>query len=255
LSEHTFDEVPWTLEQTFAGILFTLLPWLVFSLLLSLGAGLQPRSFSLQEDILNAVVALVVGTISEGIFLIAPAYFVKRTTNRFNPSRVRWRTMLYTLGFRRFNVLPSLTLIILGFLALIAVNILYSLLITAFHLNIHTNDQLILDRGRVLPITTYTTLVIATFIAPICEEVFFRSFIFMGLRKGMTLATSVIVSALIFAVAHGDPASFPVLAIIGVILALVRWHTHSIWPGIILHTLNNATSALAIVVSFQGVQF
>lgn len=243
------------MEQTFAGLLFTLLPWLVFSFLLIYSGSTtpQPKSFSLQQDIVNAVVGLVVSMISEGIFLIAPAYFVHRATNhRLHPWRARWRARLNILGFRRFNVWRSLTLVILFFLALIVVNDLYSFLITAFHLDIQTNDQVVLKRGRILPITTYTTLAAAVFIAPICEEVFFRSFIFMGLRRGIPLALSVIISALIFAVAHADPASFLVLFVIGLALAIVRWRTCSIWPGVILHTLNNATSALLIILSLHG---
>ena len=263
MSEHEHDEVSWTIEQTWAGVLFTLLPWLIFDLLLAIGAGLvsapsiatQPKVFSLQQDIMNAVVALIVGTIGEGFFLMAPIYFARRTTHRlFTSETARWRMMLDALGFRRFAILHSLILIFVLFLGLIFVNALYSLIIIAFHLHIQTNDQVVLDRGRVLPITTYVTLAVAVFIAPICEEVFFRSFTLMGLRRGMPLALAIIVSALIFAIAHGDQASFPVLLVIGLTLALIRWRTHSIWPGILLHTLNNATSAVLIILSLHGLQ-
>ena len=254
--QREFDEVPWTIQQTFIGVLFTLLPWLVFSFLLSTSSSTtaQPKVFSLQQDIVNAVVGLIIGIIGEGIFLIAPAYFAHRTANHaLYPQRARWRAMLNTLGFRRFNVLRSLALVILFFLGLIIVNDLYGLLITVFHLHIQTNDQRVLEHGRLLPIATYTTLAAAVLIAPICEEVFFRSFTFMGLRNGMTLAQSIVISGLIFAVAHDDPASFPVLFVIGLMLAIIRWRTRSIWPGIILHTLNNAASALLIILSLHGI--
>jgi uncharacterized protein len=258
LLEHKSDAVPWTIEQTFTGVLCTLVPWLALSFLITSSSSTtpQPKVFSLQQDIINAVVGLVVSLISEGLFLIAPAYFAHRTTNHsLHPRKARWRTMLDTLGFRRFDVLPSLKLVIWLFVAMIAVNLLYSLIIIKFQLPIQTNDKVVLNRGRVLPISTYTTLAMAILVAPICEEVFFRSFIFMGLRRGMTLALSVVISALIFAVAHGDPGSFLVLFVIGVALAVIRWRTGSIWPGIILHMLNNATSALLIILSLHGIQF
>jgi membrane protease YdiL (CAAX protease family) len=256
------DEVPWNTQQTFAGVLFTLLPWLIFSLLLTVGAGLvpgapttsQPKVFSLQQDILNAVVGLIVGALSEGFFLVAPLYFARRATRWSHSETARRRTILDTLGFRRFDILLSLILVFVFFLGMIAVNVLYSILITKFQLHIQTNDQVVLERGRVLPITTYVTLALAVFIAPTCEEVFFRSFTFMGLRRGMPLPLAVTVSALIFGVAHADPASFPILFVIGIALAIVRWRTRSIWPGILLHTLNNATSALLIIVTLHGVQ-
>jgi len=256
LLERNYDEVPWTTEQTFAGTLFTLIPWLVFSLLLAFSASTtsQPKAITLQQDTANAIAGLIVGIISEGIFLIAPVYFANRATNhRLHLRRIRWRAVFDVLGFRRFSVLRSLTLVILFFLAILAVNMLYSLLITALHLSIQTNDQVVLERGRTMPISTYTTLAAAVFIAPTCEEVFFRSFVFMGLRRGMSLTLSIIISALIFAIAHADPASFPVLIIIGIALAILRWRTSSIWPSIILHTLNNATSTLLIILTLRGV--
>jgi membrane protease YdiL (CAAX protease family) len=59
-------------------------------------------------------------------------------------------------------------------------------------------------------------------------------------------------SALIFAAAHFDPASFPVLFFIGLALAIARWRTRSIWPGIILHLLNNGLSAVLVVLALHG---
>src|SRR5258708_21288540 len=102
--------------------------------------------------------------------------------------------------------------------------------ITALHLHVRTNDQVILENSRIAPITTYATLLVSVLIAPFCEEVFFRSFVFCGLLRGMSLVWSIIFSALIFGVAHADPASFAVLFFIGIALAYLRWRTHSIWP-------------------------
>ncbi|GCE16649.1 CPBP family glutamic-type intramembrane protease [Dictyobacter kobayashii] len=61
-------------------------------------------------------------------------------------------------------------------------------------------------------------------------------------------------SALIFGVAHGDPASLPVLFCIGIALALLRLLTNSYWPGFFLHLLNNALSALLIILVLHGIQ-
>ncbi len=256
MSEHTFDEVPWTTQQTFTGILATLVPWLAFSFLLTSASSTtsQQSVFSLQQDIVNAVIGLLVAIISEGIFLIAPVYFANRTTNEsLHLGTTKLRVILDTLGFKRFHVLRSLALVVASFVLLIIVNDLYSAAITAFHLHIQTNDEVVLERGRVLPISTYTTLAAAILIAPFCEEIFFRSFIFMGLRRGMPLPVSIVLSALIFAVAHGDPGSFLVLFVIGLLLAIVRWRTHSIWPGILLHMLNNASSALLIILALHNI--
>jgi membrane protease YdiL (CAAX protease family) len=62
-----------------------------------------------------------------------------------------------------------------------------------------------------------------------------------------------VLSALIFAVAHADPGSFAVLFFIGLALAFVRWRTGSVWPGMLLHLLNNGIAALLIVLTMWGV--
>ena len=53
-------------------------------------------------------------------------------------------------------------------------------------------------------------------------------------------------------VAHADVGSFAVLFVIGLALAFVRWHTKSIWPGMLLHMLNNGIGALSIILAMQG---
>jgi uncharacterized protein len=151
------------------------------------------------------------------------------------------------LGFKRFSLLRAAALIFIFILAIFLVNGAYEYLITALHLNIQVNDQVVLNEGKIAPITTYATLLAAVFIAPFCEEIFFRSFVFMGLLRDLPLGWAIVISALIFGVAHGDPSSFPVLFAIGLPLAYLRWYTRSIWPGMLLHMLNNGLSALLII--------
>ena len=138
-------------------------------------------------------------------------------------------------------------------IVIFGVNTFYSYLITVLHLNVQTNDQLLIQQSKVAPLSTYATLFAAVIIAPFCEEVFFRGFVFPGLRHGMSLVWAIIISSLLFGVAHADPGSFPVLFVIGLALAFLRWRTKSIWPCIMLHILNNGIAALVIVLTMQGV--
>lgn len=262
------EEVPWSTKQTFNGTFFTLVPWLIFSVALSIfntSTPTSPKPLSPQLDLVNAAVSLVFSVVVECAFLIAPYYYARRSTH-FSPAEGRTiegqmpegrkgegRTIGELLGFRGFNVVRALPWIILLFLSFLLVNALYQLLINTFHLHLQTNDQRLLEEGRVAPLTTYATLFAAVIVAPFCEEVFFRSFVFMGLRNDMTLVWSIVLSALIFGVAHGDPGSFPVLFYIGLALAFVRWYTRSIWPGFILHVMNNGLSAVLLILALHGV--
>jgi membrane protease YdiL (CAAX protease family) len=128
----------------------------------------------------------------------------------------------------------------------------YAALISGLHLPIHTNDQVLAAQAKYTPLTVYAELAAAVFIAPFCEEVFFRGFVFQGLRRRLRVPWAVVLSALIFGIAHADPGSFPVLFIIGIVLAVVRWRTQSVWPSIGLHLINNLISALSIVAMMHG---
>ena len=86
----------------------------------------------------------------------------------------------------------------------------------------------------------------AVIVAPIVEEIFFRGFLFQGFRKRYGWMPAVLLSSLIFAAAHLDPASLIPTFILGVILAYMYHHSNSLWPGILLHFLINGTSSLLV---------
>lgn len=85
----------------------------------------------------------------------------------------------------------------------------------------------------------------------VCEEAFFRGFVYTGLRYHYGPLTALIGSALIFAAAHFNPWQFPALFALGLFLAgLVHW-THSLYPAIVAHAVNNALNVLAVNVRSQ----
>ncbi len=245
------DTAPWTTQQTFFGTLITLIPWIVVTLILSTlnGSVNVTKPLSAQADLTGAIVTIIFSALIEGAFLIAPFYYANAAYRSITP---HLRLALHALGFRRFRQGNALFWVFILMIVIFGINTLYSYLITVLHLNVQTNDQLLLQQSKVAPISTYATLFVAVIIAPFCEEVFFRGFVFPGLRHGMSLGWAIIISSLLFGVAHADPGSFPVLFVIGLALAFLRWRTQSIWPCMILHMLNNGIAALAIVLTMQG---
>ena len=246
------DTAPWTIQQTFLGVILTLLPWIALTLALASlsGNATITKPLSPQADLTGAIVTIVFSVIIEGAFLIAPFYFANAAFRSITPHA---RLALDALGFRRYPIGRTLFWVVVLMVAIFLVDALYSYLITALHLNLQTNDQLLLQQSKVAPLTTYATLLAAVIVAPFCEEVFFRGFVFPGLRRGMPVSWAIIVSSLLFAVSHADPGSFAVLLIIGLALAILRWRTRSIWPAILLHTLNNGIAALTVVLAMQGI--
>ncbi|WP_164743192.1 CPBP family intramembrane glutamic endopeptidase [Brevibacterium aurantiacum] len=86
------------------------------------------------------------------------------------------------------------------------------------------------------------TLVAGSIVTPIGEELMFRGVVANVLFARLTAWVAVPLSALIFAVAHGINPVFPVAFVVGVLAALLFKWSGSIWPGVILHGVNNATA-------------
>jgi len=247
------NRVPWTIQQTFHGVLLTLIPWIGFNLLL-LGAGdnqTLTRPLSFDADLGAAVLQIIFTALVEGAFLIVPFYYANKTLLH-QELRSRWRELLEILGLRRFNAIRTLPWIVGLLLFILAVNILYSYAITTLHLHLTTNDQVVLQESKYAPISVYAILAGSVLIAPFCEEVFFRGFVLTGLLRDLSPTWAILISSLLFAVAHADPGSFVPLFAIGLCLGFLRLRTGSTWAGISLHVLNNLLSSVLIILAMHN---
>ncbi|MFI5273140.1 MAG: CPBP family intramembrane glutamic endopeptidase [Ktedonobacterales bacterium] len=237
--------VPWTLRQTVIGAALTIVPWVVIIIsvqLLPTSGGLTKR-IPTSADIISGITALVVTAIVEGAFLIAP--FVVAV--RLRPPGTSARDGLRALGFRKAPLGASVAWVVGGFVVVLLLDIAYGLIVTHFNLPLQTNGQTLSTEATYAPITVLCSLIGAVFVAPFCEEVFFRGYLFGGLLHGMTAWAAVPVAALLFCIVHGDLGSAALLFAIGVILAIMRYRFGSLWPGMALHALNNAIAAATIL--------
>lgn len=90
-------------------------------------------------------------------------------------------------------------------------------------------------------------LVLLAFVVPaVCEEIFFRGFLFQSMRQHVGPLPTILITSALFGLTHmilGGPVGIYQLlpsTILGVILGIVCWRSGSIWPGLLLHALHNA---------------
>jgi membrane protease YdiL (CAAX protease family) len=88
-------------------------------------------------------------------------------------------------------------------------------------------------------------LVVAGFVAPVAEEVFFRGFLQAGLENRFGTWMAILLTALVFAVIHVFPGALPPIFVLGIIFGVLRAETNSVWPCILLHGASNALSVIA----------
>lgn len=79
----------------------------------------------------------------------------------------------------------------------------------------------------------------ALLIAPIVEETLFRGVLYPVLRKRVGAWPAMVVSALLFALLHGNSVQAVAVIPLGLLLALVAERTHRVWPCVLVHMSNN----------------
>jgi membrane protease YdiL (CAAX protease family) len=92
-------------------------------------------------------------------------------------------------------------------------------------------------------------VILAVFMAPFFEEIFFRGFLFRGFSASWGWIAGACVSAAIFGLAHLQLDVFVPLFALGIALAWVYKRTGSLWTCIAFHALFNALSVLAWALS------
>ncbi|MBN1668773.1 MAG: CPBP family intramembrane metalloprotease [Anaerolineales bacterium] len=85
----------------------------------------------------------------------------------------------------------------------------------------------------------------AALVAPFVEEIFFRGFLFAGLKRRFHWIWAALISNTLFTLNHLEPLSlFPVF-VLGLALTYIYQRSRSIWPGVLMHTLVNSCALIA----------
>ena len=165
-------------------------------------------------------------------------------------------TSIKRIGYERA---PKLTDIAYAIVALFAYFATYIVLVTVVKnivpsLNVEQEQQIGFDNitRSQLPIV-FMSLVI---IPPLLEETLARGFLYTGLKKGMNKYAAVIITSVLFAVAHlqfGSGAPLLWIAAIdtftlSLFLIYLKEKTGSLWASILLHGLKNLIAFLALFV-------
>jgi membrane protease YdiL (CAAX protease family) len=216
--------VPWTVGDTWLGLL----------LMVVLIAGIIVLSIFLPRQGPARSVTLVA---LEPLLVLPVAIVLGR-------KRISWKH----LGFRRFPW-DGMALGCGALLLIYPLVVLHNFLLV--QLGVQTQGDSIAELyetlGAPVPI-----LLAGVVLAPLAEEIFFRGFLFPGLRQRYGWIKAMLLSSAIFAAFHLQPVALIPTFILGCVLAYAYQRSNSIWPGIILHLLTNG---LALCVTAVAVQF
>jgi membrane protease YdiL (CAAX protease family) len=196
----------------------------LLGLLLAMAVGLYvlalSRSLELDPGLIVSLAELV---------LLAPVWWL--TVRKY---RVGWGS-LGLCGFR-WQMLG----LGCGLMALSAAfNLVYSLFLGLLGLQVQP-DLIPLFAELSSP---WLLLVGGAIVAPVVEEIFFRGFVFAGLRGRYGWRWAALISSALFALIHAVPTAILPIFILGYVFAYLYQRSGSIWPAILMHA---ATNSLAL---------
>ena len=216
-TEASYPSVPWSPRDVWLGLaIFGLLMVAIIPL------ALLARSRSLE---LNQGLAISLGE----LLLLVPVW-----TLALRKYGAGWDT----LGLRGFKT----EMLGLGcglMLLSLAFNLVYSLFLGLFGLRIQPDLVPILAQLS----SPWFLLIGGAIVAPVVEEIFFRGFVFAGLRPRYGWQKSAVISSALFAAIHLVPTAIIPIFILGYIFAYLYHRSNSIWPAIVMHA---ATNTLAL---------
>ncbi len=91
--------------------------------------------------------------------------------------------------------------------------------------------------------TVVLSLLFLAVLTPVGEELIFRGVVTTALLRYGAIV-GVVGSALIFALMHGLNAVFLTALIVGLVAAELRRRSGSVWPGVVVHVVNNLLGQL-----------
>lgn len=107
--------------------------------------------------------------------------------------------------------------------------------------------------GTDLAVIAFLTIVVV----PLVEEMFFRGLVLQslvrvsrGLGRVLGPATGIVVTGVLFGLAHAEPIELAGLALFGVVLCVLAYRTGRLGPGIFAHAAFNAFAVISI--ALQG---
>jgi hypothetical protein len=187
------------------------------------------------------------GELYTGAFIAGAAVEVSIAIVAMNFTMRRYGGGWAVLGVRKPDRAAFLWALF-AFAGALIVSLIYSALVEVFDLGwLRSNcaEQIpkgVRDTRALLALASFTVIAFA----PVCEELFFRGFVFPGISKRWGLVAGIVVSGLVFSSAHLLYKSFVPIAGVGMIFAFSYYRSRNIFTTMMAHVAFNTVSIIAI---------
>ena len=239
----TPNDPPWRIRAAF-GMWFTsvLLIVLIPALFLAPYAVSIRGEFPVTEDLVKALATDPVA-IALQVIAVIPAHLVTILLAWILITQGRKYSFTETLGWESGGMRWWLyVLILIAFFGL-------AWLVGSFVPEQETELTRILKSSRY---AVFLVAFMATFTAPLVEEVIYRGILYSALQRTVGVWLSIAIVTGLFILVHvpqyfESAATLLLLSVLSLILTAVRALTNNLWPCVVLHTLFNGIQAIGLI--------
>ncbi len=113
------------------------------------------------------------------------------------------------------------------------------------------NDLLRMLRSSRMAV--YLVVILATFTAPLIEEVVYRGILYSAFQRSVGVKWAVVIVTLMFAGVHvpqylGSPGTILMICLLSLLLTMIRVKTDNLLPCIIMHTVFNGIQSVLLLI-------
>ena len=194
------------------------------------------------------IISLIITTVSGRLFLgMAIADIIMASLVGY-VVMFKYRLKVSSLGFKKTRFKMTASYCLIGTIIVIAFNFIYEFCLNRFfHIQYsQAVSQLILSIKTKQAL--FFPVLFITIIGPFCEEVFFRGFLYNGIKKYLGITPSIILSALLFALIHLEWMVMIPIAFTGAAYAYLYEKSGSLWASIVSHVLTNSGAVALLLV-------
>ncbi len=180
-------------------------------------------------------VHLLVGQI---LIILLPAFIIMKFKNQNIRRKFR---------FNKISIKTAIYAILITILVLpLAYTLNFTMVYILIKLNLYTFKELPIDD---ISTNLYGLVAFIALTPAICEEVFFRGFIFSSFSEKLTPKKAMVLSGIMFGLFHFDVQNLMLPIVLGIVFAWMVYISDSILPSMIGHFVFNSIGAILMFTS------
>ena len=182
----------------------------------------------LQSNVLNSIYQVVVYAMSFAIIVFVPWRILKMKTTRDE------------LGLRGLPTWTDVLLAPIGFIVVMVLATMLSAIMVAIMPDVDWEQAQEVGFNNLYNTADFIlAFVCLVVLAPICEEIIFRGWLYGKLRMRLSAVPAILIVSVLFGVMHGQWNVGVTVFAMSVGMCVMRELTGTVWSGVLLHMIKN----------------